>query len=181
MDTSFDQIPEHPCFPAAILSSPKFSRNVSGILRAANCFGIQQIAFTGERIAEDLRNFSRLPREERMKDYKKVDLFNIERPFDYFREGTPVAVELTPGTECLSTFEHPQNAVYVFGPEDGSIPSVFKRHCHRFISIPSYHCLNLAAAAYVVFYDRAVKAGWQGNMLLEDRGFIITETESTLG
>jgi hypothetical protein len=32
---------------------------------------------------------------------------------------TPVAVELRPDAESLVTFEHPEEALYVFGPEDG--------------------------------------------------------------
>lgn len=168
----FTKIPDQPKFPAVILINPKFSRNVSGVLRAANCFGIEQVVFTGDRVHQDLDGFSRLPREERMKAYKKVDLFFHDKPFDFFKGVTPVGVELTKGTECLSSFEHPDNALYIFGPEDASIPQVLKKHCHRFVSIPSRHCLNLAAAAYVVFYDRVVKQGWQGNMLLEERGFI---------
>jgi tRNA(Leu) C34 or U34 (ribose-2'-O)-methylase TrmL len=54
-------------------------------------------------------------------------------------------------------FQHPDNAVYVFGPEDGSIPQVLRRHCHRFVKIPAKHCTNLAAAVYIVLYDRAYK------------------------
>jgi len=43
--------------------------------------------------------------------------------------------------------------------EDGSISQVYLQHCHRFIIIPSHHCLNLAAAVYLVLYDRIVKQG----------------------
>jgi len=32
-------------------------------------------------------------------------------------------------------------------------------HCHRFIIIPSKHCLNLAAAVYLILYDRISKLG----------------------
>ena len=32
------------------------------------------------------------------------------------------------------------------------------KHCHRFIVIPSRHCVNLAAAVYLVLYDRAAKS-----------------------
>jgi hypothetical protein len=29
--------------------------------------------------------------------------------------------------------------------------------CHRFVVIPTHHCLNLAAAVNVVLYDRRLK------------------------
>jgi tRNA(Leu) C34 or U34 (ribose-2'-O)-methylase TrmL len=31
------------------------------------------------------------------------------------------------------------------------------RHCHRFVRIPTRHCLNLATAVSTVLYDRHLK------------------------
>ena len=71
---------------------------------------------------------------------------------------TPIiAVEVDPKACPLPYFEHPENAVYVFGPEDGSLEAVHKRHCHQFIIIPTRHCTNLSAAIYIVLYDRYMK------------------------
>lgn len=98
----------------------------------------------------------RLPREERMKGYKDVEMIQFDRPFDHFKDATPVAIELLENTECIFDFEHPENAVYVFGPEDGNI-GLSRRHCHRFVSIPTKYCTNLAAAVYIVLYDRMMK------------------------
>jgi hypothetical protein len=63
----------------------------------------------------------RLPREERMKGYRSVEMFRDDHVFDRFESGgvTPVAVELRPDAESLVAFEHPGDALYVFGPEDG--------------------------------------------------------------
>ncbi len=141
--------------PAVCLIDPKFPANVGAIQRAASCFGVHQLWFTGNRI--QLEDGVRLPREERMKGYKDVQLIQYDYPFDHFKGCTPVAMELLPGSECLFDFEHPENALYVFGPEDGSIDQVSRRHCHRFVSIPTLHCTNLAAAVYIVLYDRALK------------------------
>jgi len=57
---------------------------------------------------------------------------------------------------------HPENAVYVFGPEDGSIPKTYLQHCHRFLVIPTRHCLNLATAVATILHDRAYKRFMQG-------------------
>jgi tRNA(Leu) C34 or U34 (ribose-2'-O)-methylase TrmL len=62
-------------------------------------------------------------------------------------------------SEGLIEFIHPPHAVYVFGPEDGSIPVQARRHCWRFVRIPTYHCLNLATAVGTVLYDRMAKFG----------------------
>jgi tRNA(Leu) C34 or U34 (ribose-2'-O)-methylase TrmL len=71
--------------------------------------------------------------------------------------GVPVAIELLNSTETLPLFEHPTDATYMFGPEDGHVPKSVLSVCHRFVTIPSYHCLNLAAAVYTLLYDRVVK------------------------
>ena len=110
-----------------------------------------------------------------------------DRPFDLFPQGTPVCVELLETAECLTTFVRPPNPVYVFGPEDGSVPPVIRRHCHKFVYIPAYHCLNPSAAVDVVLYDRMAKRQISGEelmlpiseMLHEDRG--VSEVLSKVG
>jgi tRNA(Leu) C34 or U34 (ribose-2'-O)-methylase TrmL len=92
-----------------------------------------------------------------MKGYKDVAQIQFEYPFEHFRNATPVAIELLPNSEVLFDFVHPDKAIYVFGPEDGSIDQVTRRLCHRFVTIPTRHCTNLAAAVYMVLYDRAYK------------------------
>ena len=100
----------------------------------------------------------RLPREERMKGYKDVDLIQYDKPFERFPDDViPVAIEVRDTSENLFEFVHPEKAVYVFGPEDGSISPVQLRHCHRFVIIPAKHCLNLAMAVNTVLYDRMIK------------------------
>lgn len=145
--------------PAIILDNPKYAHNVGYVIRAASCFGIRQVMYSGERVMMDLGQKKRIPREERLRGYNDVDLINTDYPFDLFADCTPVAVELIPNSESILQFEHPENAVYLFGPEDGSIGRGFRALAHRFIHIPSKHCLNLAAAVYVVLYDRMAKSG----------------------
>lgn len=139
------------------LIRPKYAHNVGGIIRAASCFGAHRVYYTGDRIDADLEQLGRLPREERMKGYAEVKWGREERFFDRCPDLTPVAVEVTPNAESLFDFIHPERALYVFGPEDGGIPQVARQLCHRFVTIPSVHCTNLAAAVYVILYDRAQK------------------------
>jgi len=164
--------------PAVILINPKFAHNVGAALRACSCFGIPQLIYTGDRIDGDLAMRKRLPREERMKGYKDVEFAGCDYPFERLPDdAVPVAVELRDGSTPLTYFEHPEKAVYVFGPEDGSLRHVQVRECHQFIVIPSAHCLNLAAAVNVVLYDRRMKRQLQGlepvaqrDILREHRG-----------
>jgi len=165
--------------PGLILINPKYVHNVAAAIRAASCFDVERLVWTGTRVDLDL--LDRLPREERMKGYKDVVWNRDEsnKPFEYFKSDvTPVCVELKEGTEPLTTFVHPENAVYVFGPEDGGVPQVARMFCHRFVHIQSNHCLNLSAAINVVLHDRKAKlqlAGVipilpTGEMLKEHRG-----------
>jgi tRNA(Leu) C34 or U34 (ribose-2'-O)-methylase TrmL len=74
-------------------------------------------------------------------------------------EMVPVCVEVGENAESLDEFVHPERAVYIFGPEDGSVPKGVRTICHRFVRIPTATRtpLNLAAAVNVTLYDRYVK------------------------
>jgi len=147
--------------PAIILHNPKYPHNVGAAVRACSCFNSELIIFTGDRVSltpDKGKKGYRLPREERMKGYKHVKLINDSYPFNRFsKDVTPVAVEVRENSEKLPHFIHPPNPVYVFGPEDGSIPQIYLKHCQRFLIIPSPFCLNLAASINVILYDRMAK------------------------
>lgn len=152
---------------AVLLINPKTPYNVGATIRACSIFGVPWLRWTGKRIteAEGRRKSGaakpRLPREERMKDYIGVDSQHDEHALDEFIEAglTPVAVEVRDSSERLHQFVHPQKAVYIFGPEDGSIAKGVLHVCHRFVRIPTVTRtpLNLAAAVNVVLYDRYCK------------------------
>lgn len=145
--------------PAVFLENPKYPHNIGQTVRALSCFGVEQLWWNGQRALKSLQGMKRIPREERMKGYKDVGIYHNDRPLELYK-GTgvvPVCIELVPGAEDLVTFEHPENAVYVFGPEDGSVDQGTRRNCHRFVTIPTRHCTNLSAAVYIVLYDRIMK------------------------
>lgn len=161
--------------PAVALINPKYPRNVGAVVRAASCYGVGQVWISGDRVPLEPHQGYRLPREERMRGYRDVDLQHSDRIFDQFPSGiTPVAVELRPGSQDLITFEHPEHALYVFGPEDGSLGRSELGLCHRFVVIPTHHCVNLAAAVYTILYDRhakRVRAGLELPNLISPGGF----------
>lgn len=179
--------------PAVILINPKFSHNVGGVLRACSCFGIKTLWWTGNRVVIDKAKGERLPREERMKGFRDVRWGRCQYPFNepvgIGKSPVPVAVELHKTAESLTDFEHPENAVYVFGPEDGGIPKAIRTLCHRFVFIPSHHCLNLSAAVNVILYDRRLKrqianlepALTMGDLLHEHRGYLDTPVLDSMG
>ena len=165
--------PLAPSVPAIVLVDPKYPHNVGQVVRNASCYGIGQVWYTGSRVKIAGEAGYRLPREERMKGYADVALVNHEDPLAALLKANPaavpVAVELRPGAERLPEFVHPEEAIYVFGPEDGSLHGPVLKRCHRFVVIPSLHCLNLSMSVGTVLYDRMVKAGADLSVALERR------------
>jgi tRNA(Leu) C34 or U34 (ribose-2'-O)-methylase TrmL len=112
-----------------------------------------------------------------MKGYKKVYFENLSKPVSWFpKYFVPVCIELNPSAERLEEFVHPEYAIYVFGPEDGSVYKGYRHLCHRFVQISTRHCLNLAQAVNVVLFHRSLTR-WQQGLeplpeLEEQRGFI---------
>lgn len=143
--------------PAILLIDPKYPRNLAGVIRSCAAYGVTELRYTGTRLDAAIAREGRLPREERMKGYSSVRTLRSERPFDEFRDLIPIAIEVRRDAEMLHEFEHPPNALYVFGPEDGGLTGVTARHCHRFVAIPTRHCLNLGVAVATTLYDRQVK------------------------
>jgi tRNA(Leu) C34 or U34 (ribose-2'-O)-methylase TrmL len=167
--------------PGLILVDPKYLHNIAAAIRAASCFDVTRLVWTGSRV--DLNLLERLPREERMKGYKDVVWTHdkLDKPFNLFvPDITPVCVELLEKSEALTTFEHPANAVYVFGPEDGGVPQVIRRFCHRFVHIQANHCLNLAAAVNVVLHDRKAKLQLSGQMPILPTGEMLKENRGPM-
>lgn len=149
---------------AIVLENPKFPFHVGGAVRLAACYGGRGVIVTGTRCKEEVDNLRRLPREERMKDYQDVELIwhANHRPLDEWGRHTdftwtPVCVEVDPGAELMPHFIHPPRAIYVFGPEDGDVSRGLRTACHRFVTIPSLHCLNLGMAIGTTLYDRKSK------------------------
>jgi len=152
---------------AVLLINPKFPHNVGAALRAAACFDAGHLCWTGDRVPapEKWPEGARLPREERIKAYKKVQMWREPHYIDamaHLVEGgfTPVAVEVRDNSEDLRDFIHTEKAVYIFGPEDGNVPKGALHSCHRFVRIPTEGCLNLAAAVNIVLYDRLLKEAY---------------------
>lgn len=172
---------------AIVLINPKYEHNVGAVLRACSCWGVPTLRWSGDRVNFDDRR-GRIPREERMKGYRDVDWARTQKPLEGLA-GTPVVVEVRENAECLTTFEHPEDAVYVFGPEDGSVPRPYLALGHRFLFIPTHHCLNLSAAVNVVLAHRRFSRQLAGleeittlsDVLHEERGWHVAPTLDDVG
>ena len=152
---------------AVLLCEPKYAHNVGNALRACALLGAERLYWTGARVPppEEWEPGTRLPREERMKCYAKTELRHVDddvRLDALEPAGAPVCVEIHEGAEDLRDFVHPEDALYVFGPEDGDVSKAVRLNCHRFVRIPTADPrertpYNLAFCVGAVLLDRLTK------------------------
>ena len=136
------------------LDNPKTPANVGAVMRAAGCFKADAVFYTGERY----------PRAARFntdtKDASRgIPLTGVEDLLNCVPAGSKiVCVELVEGATPLPEFQHPDNAFYIFGPEDGTLSQAVVDRADAVVYIPTVGCLNLAATVNVVLYDRQAKS-----------------------
>jgi tRNA(Leu) C34 or U34 (ribose-2'-O)-methylase TrmL len=136
------------------LFNPKSPENVGSVLRAAGCYGVNTVFYTGVRY-DRAKEFV----TDTKKVHQKIPLIGIEDLQQVIPLGcTPVAVELIKGAKALPEYTHPERAFYIFGPEDGTLDKSVRAWCEDVVYIPTVGCMNLAATVNVVLYDRLAKA-----------------------
>lgn len=136
------------------LHNPKSPSNVGSVLRAAGCYGVNSVFYTGVRY-DRAREFV----TDTKKVHQRIPLIGIDDLRQVIPLGcTPVAVELVKGARPLPGYTHPERAFYIFGPEDGTLDKAIRAWCTDVVYIPTVGCMNLAATVNVVLYDRLAKA-----------------------
>lgn len=137
-------------YAAIGLHNPKTAVNVGSVLRAAGCYGAAMVAVSGRRI-------SKSPTDTQ-KAYRHMPLIGCDDLHDIVPyDCVPVAVDLIDGATNILDFQHPERAFYVLGPEDGTLGKSVTGWCKHTIYVPTNFCMNLAATANVILYDRMVK------------------------
>nr|WP_324259358.1 RNA methyltransferase [Cellvibrio fontiphilus] len=142
------------------LVNPKSPANVGMIMRGAGCYEASGVFYTGERF-DRARKFA----ADTKNAASKIPLVHLEDLTDAVAKAAPaenavlVAIELIEGATPLMDFVHPQNAYYIFGPEDGSLKKEIIDQCQHVVYIPTIGCMNLAATVNVLLYDRMAKSG----------------------
>ncbi len=135
------------------LVNPKSPTNVGAIMRAAGCFGVDEVRYTGERYRRAARFHT-----DTKNQTLNIPLTGVDDLLAQVPEGAAiVCVDLVEGAIPLPEFKHPARAFYIFGPEDGSLSQALVDAADSVVYIPTRGCLNLAASVNVVLYDRSVK------------------------
>jgi len=137
-------------YAAIGLCCPKTAANVGGAVRAAGCYGASLIAIHGAR-------YYGKHKEDTQNAWKHIPVLHGDL-LDLMPVGCePVIVELHQRAKSLVEFTHPERALYIFGPEDGSVYDSYIERTARIVQVPTKYCMNLAATVNVVLYDRLAK------------------------
>ena len=127
-------------------------------MRAAGCFGVDAVLYTGERY-DRAAPFAAPFNTDTQDAACRIPLTWVASLPEAVPENAKlVCVELVEGAIPLPEFQHPDCAFYIFGPEDGTLRQRVIDGADAVVFIPTSGCLNLAATVNVVLYDRMAKS-----------------------
>jgi len=152
------------------LVNPKSPDNVGSVLRAAANYGVDKVFYTGDRYRRAIERKARTVDMSR-KVSKDVLLTQQDSLSDVVtKEMKIVCVEFALNAIPLPDYVHPENALYIFGPEDGSIDQAIIDKADDVVYVPTVGCMNLSASVNVLLYDRLCKTGnyAAGNTLIRE-------------
>ncbi|MCL1078060.1 TrmH family RNA methyltransferase [Parashewanella spongiae] len=145
------------------LQNPKTPVNVNGIMRASGCYQVDAVWYTGRRYELAARSGEAQYQVDTKKAAQRIPLNKVETLLSAVPEGTKiVCVDLVEGAIPLPEFDHPENAFYVFGPEDGTVEQDLIDKADAVVYVPTVGCMNLAASVNVLLYDRLAKSVQKG-------------------
>jgi len=133
----------------------KTHENYGTLFRSANIFGASFLCMVNSRFVRQSSDTMRSERHLPLYEYTDIASFLSNRP----RDCQLIGVEITDTAVGVSTFTHPERALYILGPEDGSIPTEILDKCQHVVKLPGTHCLNVSVAGSIILYDRVCKNG----------------------
>jgi len=147
------------------LINPKSPDNVASVMRASGNYQVNQVFYTGIRYPMAIK---RNPRAVDMarKVSQHIPLNGVDDLIlQAIHNMSIVCVEFAENAIPLPNYQHPTNAFYIFGPEDNTLSQNIIDQADDVIYIPTVGCMNLAATANVILYDRLAKSNqsFEGN------------------
>ncbi|MBL1260776.1 MAG: RNA methyltransferase [Thiotrichaceae bacterium] len=142
------------------LINPKSPSNVGSVMRAAGCYRVDAVCYTGNRYARAARLNTDTKGVQNKIPLARVDdlLGGLAGVTELAPNTKVVCVELVEGAMPLPEYQHPDNALYIFGPEDGSIDQAIIDGADAVVYVPTVGCMNLAGSVNVLLYDRLAKS-----------------------
>ncbi|WP_298441933.1 RNA methyltransferase [uncultured Ferrimonas sp.] len=147
------------------LTNPKSPTNVGAVMRASGCYGVDEVRYTGARYERAAKFHT-----DTHSASSAIPLTAVADLRENLPAGTKVVcIELVEGAVPLPQFVHPEQAIYLFGPEDGSLSQEVVSAADGVVYVPTNGCMNLAATVNVLLYDRMAKSDFaQGDELVRD-------------
>jgi len=153
------------------LTNPKSPSNVGSVMRAAGNYKVQQVLYTGTRYQHAIQYADKKHNTDTQNVLGKIPLTPVDNFVDVkiqlanLPQTTKViCVDLVEGATPLPHFQHPEHAIYIFGPEDGTVSQAVIDIADEVVYMPTVGCMNLAASVNVLLYDRLAK-----RMLIENQ------------
>jgi len=144
------------------LINPKSPDNVGSVLRAAANYGVDQVLYTGTRYPRAIERSGRSMDMSR-KLGRGIPITQTHCLVDAVADDvTIICVEFAENASPLPAYQHPDNALYIFGPEDGSLSQEIIDKADVVLYVPTVGSMNLSATVNVVLYDRLAKAANYG-------------------
>jgi len=147
------------------LTNPKTPTNVGAVMRAAGCYQVDHVIYSGTRYKQAAKYHQQLLRTDTRNMQGKIPLVDVDNFINRnnLLENSPssakvICVDLVEGATPLPHFVHPSEAIYVFGPEDGTIDQAVIDNADDVVYVPTIGCMNLAATVNVLLYDRLAKS-----------------------
>lgn len=134
---------------------PRSSDNIGTLWRSAYQLGAAGIFTIGRPYRRQTSDTQHTAYEIPLRNYPSFEDFLANRPVGAMLIG----VEM--GGQPLTTFSHPERAIYLLGSESEGLPEQIQRQCNALIGLESinYPSYNLAVAGSLVLYHRVFLAG----------------------
>ncbi|MGB0467929.1 MAG: RNA methyltransferase [Pontibacterium sp.] len=136
------------------LSNPKSPTNVGAVMRAAGCYQVNAVFYTGQRYDRAAKFHTDTKSASRAIPLTGVDDLLAAVP----ENAQVICVDLVEGAIPLPEYQHPEHAFYIFGPEDGTVSQAVIDQADAVVYVPTVGCMNLAATVNVLLYDRLAKS-----------------------
>lgn len=130
----------------------KVSANVGILMRSAQCFGAAFVFVIGARYRRLPTDTMCVERHVPLYEYESIQEMKARQP----QQASLIGIEIVDGAETLTSFDHPQRAVYLLGAEDRGLSEAALAELDTVVSIPSGN-LNVAVAGSIVMYDRLLR------------------------
>jgi len=127
-------------------------------MRAAGNFRVDSVLYTGTRYARAAQLNTATENLSR-KVGQHIPLASVTSLTESAAKNMRiVCIEFAENAIPLPEYKHPDNAFYIFGPEDGTLEQAVIDRADDVVYIPTTGCMNLAATVNVVLYDRLSKS-----------------------